>query len=265
MTFIDLLLLDTNKMAGVEVSSLRQGGDSAFAREADTKWINFKESRVRNEKKVSNELMSKKSLQQLHDSTSATTTDATISCSVQRQLPIDLLAKEWLNLAKPSIDSRLYLLEQVLPPAILGVEKLCTEVSRRGLENSSTLTPGGFNPINYLAQHMMRNNPRYSNFAEASPYMRGLRQIANELREQVSSMEENKLFRLKAEARRRREERECQEAMEREREAEKRQLLEEVFDNWVIHEEVTIETAQVRHWHDRSTVQCMLVQCLVTQ
>lgn len=264
MRFIDLLLLDTNKMAGVEVSSLRQGGESAFAREVDSKWINFKESRIRNEKKVSNELMSKKSLQQLHDSTSATTTDATISCSTQRQLPIDLLAKEWLNLAKPSIDSRLYLLEQVLPPAILGVEKLCTEVSRRGLENSSTLTPG-FNPINYLAQYMMRNNPRYSNFPEASPYMRGLRQIANELREQVSSMEENKLFRLKAEARRRREERECQEAMEREREAEKRRLLEEVFDNWVIHEEITVETAQVRHWHDWSTVQCMLIHCLVIQ
>lgn len=253
MRFIDLLLLDTNKMAGVEVSSqLRQGRESAFAREADRKWINFKESRIRNEKKVSNELMNKKSLQQLHGSTSATTTDATISCSAQRQLPIDLLAKEWLNLAKPPIDSRLYLLEQVLPPAIIGVEKLCAEVSKRGLENSSTLTPGGFNPINYLAQYMMRNNPRYSNFAEASPYMRGLRQVANELREQVSSMEENKLLRLKAEARRRREERECQEAVEKEREAEKRRLLGEVFDNWVIHEEITIETAQVRQCHVNS-------------
>ena len=246
-------------MADVEVAApSQQVREFAIAREADSKWIKFKESRIRNEKQVSHELMSKKPLQRLHDST-----DASSSSSMQRQLPIDLLAKEWLNLAKPSIDSRLYLLEHVLPSAILGVEKLCTEVSRRGLENSPSLTPGGFNPINYLAQYMMRNNPRYSNFAEASPYMRGLRQVSTELREQVSSMEENKLARLKAEARRRRDERERQEALEREREAERRRLLGEVFDNWLIHEEVAIEMAQVRHQESSVWVQCMFMCCAV--
>ena len=231
-------------MADVQVPS-QPARELALAKEAANKWIKFKESRRSAEKKVSNQLMSKKTLQPLTDAPHATT-DATTSSSMQRQLPIDILAKEWLNLVKPSIESRLYLLEHVLPPAILGVEKLCTEVSRRGLENSSALVPGGFNPINYLAQYMMRNNPRYSNFAEASPYMRGLRQVSTDLREQVLSIEENKLARLKAEARRRRDERERQEALEREREAEKRRMLGEVFDEWIVHEEVTVEMAHVR-------------------
>lgn len=231
-------------MADVQVPS-QQAKELVLVREAASKWIKFRESRRSTEKKVSHQLMRKKTPQPIHDSPPATI-NATISSGMQRQLPIDILAKEWLNLVKPSIDSRLYLLEHVLPPAILGVEKLCTEVSRRGLENSASLVPGGFNPVNYLAQYMMRNNPRYSNFAEASPYMRGLRQVATELRDQVLSIEENKLARLKAEARRRRDERERQEALEREREADKKQMLGEVFDEWIVHEEVTVETAHVR-------------------
>lgn len=37
--------------------------------------------------------------------------------------------------------------------------------------------PEGTNPINYLAQHLMRNNPRYNHHMEGSSYMKGLNEV----------------------------------------------------------------------------------------
>ena len=49
-----------------------------------------------------------------------------------------------------------------------------------------------FNPVNYLAQYLMRNNPRYSNFSEASPYVKSLREIGEVLKAQIFQLEDNK-------------------------------------------------------------------------
>ena len=50
------------------------------------------------------------------------------------------------------------------------------QVSLRGLEETEGPHPD-FNPVNYLAQYLMRNNPRYSNFAEAHPYCRSMKEV----------------------------------------------------------------------------------------
>ena len=65
------------------------------------------------------------------------------------------------------------------------------EVDRRGLADKEELD-SNFNPVNYLAQYLMRNNPRYSNFSEASPYIRGLREISEDLKTQLFDIDENK-------------------------------------------------------------------------
>ena len=90
-----------------------------------------------------------------------------------------------------TLDTRAYLVETILPTLILGVEKLLMEADNKGLTASNEMDPN-FNPVNYLAQYLMRNNPRYSNFSEASPYVRSLREVGEVLKAQIFQLEDNK-------------------------------------------------------------------------
>ena len=111
---------------------------------------------------------------------------------VARKIPIEVLAKDWLNDNEATLEVRAYLVDKVLPTLILGVEKLLKEADKLGLTEENLADPN-FNPINFLAQYLMRNNPRYSNFSEASPYVRGLREVSEELRRQLFNIEDNRL------------------------------------------------------------------------
>ena len=112
---------------------------------------------------------------------------------IARKIPIELLAREWMNTTEGTVELRAYMVDKVMPTLILGVEKLLNAVNDRGLADAAN---GGydpdFNPINFLAQYMHRNNPRYSNFSEASPYVRGLRQVTEELKAELFDMEDNR-------------------------------------------------------------------------
>ena len=109
-----------------------------------------------------------------------------------RKIPTEILAKQWLNDNEATLEVRAYLVDKVLPTLILGVEKLLTEADKKGLTEENEEDPN-FNPINFLAQYLLRNNPKYSNFSEASPYVRGLREVADELRRQLFNIEDNRL------------------------------------------------------------------------
>ena len=145
---------------------------------------------------------------------------------------MDLLAREWLNEAKPNVETRAYLVDKLLPTLIIAAEKLLSEVSKRGLERDDA---GGaeFNPINFLAQYLMRNNPKFAHFTDASPYMRGIRAVADELKASVFAMEENRLAKIKAEARRQREERRKAEAKKEAEVGRRRDSLYGAFEFWL--------------------------------
>jgi hypothetical protein len=108
-----------------------------------------------------------------------------------RKVPIEMLALEWLNQIDASIETRAYLVENFLPVLVLGCERVLKEADKKDLiqENKSDLN---YNPINILAQFLMRNNPKYNNHNETSSYVRTLRQVYQELREQMFAFQENK-------------------------------------------------------------------------
>ena len=192
----------------------------AFTRSAINRW------RGNAEKKITRRLMEVKAERKKRDAESKELTRL-----VARTVPLDILARDWLNDNEISSDVRVYLVENLMPTLILGVEKLLNEVEKRDLADSEGFCPD-FNPIDYLAQFLMRNNPRYSNFAEASPYAKGLRKVVEDLKKEVFSMENNKLAKLKADAKKRREAREKEEN-ERNREKRRRSIaLEEQFPEW---------------------------------
>ena len=104
---------------------------------------------------------------------------------------MQLLALEWLNKIDASIETRAYLVENFLPMLVLGCEKILKEAQNRNLlqENKKDVN---FNPINQLAQYLMRNNPKYNNDNETSAYVRTMREVYQELREQMFAFQENK-------------------------------------------------------------------------
>ena len=112
--------------------------------------------------------------------------------SIARKIPTEILARDWLNAIEATLETRAYLVEKVLPTLILGVEKLLNEADKRKLANGRDERDPNFNPINFLAQYLMRNNPKYSNFSEASPYVRGLREVMEDLKRELFNIEDNR-------------------------------------------------------------------------
>ena len=89
---------------------------------------------------------------------------------------------------------------------MLGIERLLLEVEKKGVADA----PGAFNPINYLAQYLMRNNPRY-NFAEASQYNKAMRLVQEELKDRAYELSGNRQAKLQADVERRRKAAEAEE------------------------------------------------------
>lgn len=161
------------------------------------------------------------------------------------KVPLDMLAKEWLNQREVGMEARCYLVEKLLPTLVMGLEKLLTEVTSRDFIDSYEHEPD-FNPINFVAQYLMRNNPHYSNFAEAHPYYKTMQLVSEELkRAAYSTLEADRLSELRAKSRRR-----CQarEELEAERVAEENRRmgrLNAIYGEWVFHGEQTIRVVDV--------------------
>lgn len=192
----------------------------AFTRSAVNRW------RGNVEKKITKRLMEVKAERKKRDAESKE-----LVRLVARTVPFDVLAKDWLNDNEITSEVRIYLLENLLPTLILGVEKLLSEVEKRDLALSEGFCPT-FNPIDFLAQFLMRNNPRFSNFAEASPYAKGIRKVVEDLKKEVFSLEDNKLAKLKAEAKKRREAREKEEHKKNLENRRRSIAMEEQFPEW---------------------------------
>ena len=57
------------------------------------------------------------------------------------------------------------------------MDTCCVQVSARGLEESEE-NRYDFNPINLLAQYLMRNNPQHTSLPLSHPYCTQLKQVS---------------------------------------------------------------------------------------
>ncbi|KAM4048576.1 EF-hand calcium-binding domain-containing protein 5 [Anomaloglossus baeobatrachus] len=115
---------------------------------------------------------------------------------LEEKAPADLLAQEWFSQDKSSVDTRTYLLDRLMPSVVHGVESLLRDLEKKKVLEDDAVK---FNPVNYIGEFLMRQNPAFFSGAEKSAYIRGLEQVVNDLKNNVFDLEFNRLGQLKEE------------------------------------------------------------------
>ncbi|KAJ7416422.1 EF-hand calcium binding domain 5 [Willisornis vidua] len=151
----------------------------------------------------------------------------------EKREPSDWLAREWYCEEGQTLDTRIYLLDKLLPTLIPGVENLLMEVERKHVLISDK-EPTTFDPINYLGEYLMRHNPLYNVPANPGPYVRGMKEVAEELRALVQGTTSERLVRMKAEAKSQREAREEMEKLKAQERERRKEALAALLRGWTV-------------------------------
>ncbi|XP_010144901.1 PREDICTED: EF-hand calcium-binding domain-containing protein 5 [Eurypyga helias] len=152
---------------------------------------------------------------------------------VKEREPCDWLSKEWLSEEKESLDTRIYLLDKLLPTLIPGMEKLLMEVERKNLL-APEKEPTTFNPIHFLGEYLMRHNPRYGPSTKPDPYLIGMKMVTEELKTRVPGTTSERLARMKLEAKNKRKDREQVDNMMSQVKEKRKEALAIVFREWTV-------------------------------
>ncbi|XP_032563563.1 EF-hand calcium-binding domain-containing protein 5 isoform X1 [Chiroxiphia lanceolata] len=151
----------------------------------------------------------------------------------EKREPCDSLAREWYSEERETLNTRIYLLDKLLPTLIPGVENLLMEVERKHVLVSDK-DPSTFDPINYLAEYLMRHNPLYSVSTKPGPYVRGMRMVVEELKSLMQGTTSERLVKMKAEAKDKREAREEMERKKAEEREMRKETLAALFKEWTV-------------------------------
>ncbi|XP_039418842.1 EF-hand calcium-binding domain-containing protein 5 [Corvus cornix cornix] len=152
---------------------------------------------------------------------------------VRRREPGDWLAREWCNEEKETQDTRIYLLDNLLPTLVPGVENLIMEVERKHVLVSDQ-EPTRFNPINYLGEYLMRHNPQYNVPTKPGLYLREMKVVSEELKSLRQGTTSQRLVKMKAEVKNKREAREEMERKKAEETARRKEALAALFKEWTV-------------------------------
>ncbi|XP_064250748.1 EF-hand calcium-binding domain-containing protein 5 isoform X2 [Passer domesticus] len=164
---------------------------------------------------------------------------------VRRREPGDRLAREWYNEDKETLDTRIYLLDNLLPTLIPGTESLLMAVERNHVLVSDQ-EPTRFKPVNYLAEYLMRHNPQYSVPAKPGPYLTEMKVVSEELKSLRQGTPSQRLVQMKAEAKKKHEEMEEIERQKNEETERRKEVLAVLIKEWTVdgHEKIPAALVQ---------------------
>ncbi|ORX84556.1 hypothetical protein BCR32DRAFT_291273 [Anaeromyces robustus] len=168
-------------------------------------------------------------------------------------LSVQLLAQEFLTNENVDLETRAYLLESVFPILCVSLKKLLIELDRRKIiernekptefvvDRNHNAVPRDvpFDSINWLAQYLYRNNPKYSNYSDitSTPYLKSIKTVTTTLKAKLFEMDINKKALKRADelARKREEKRQqkIMEAMYIEKKRTYSNLLISLYKQWV--------------------------------
>ncbi|XP_042550352.1 EF-hand calcium-binding domain-containing protein 5 [Dipodomys spectabilis] len=151
----------------------------------------------------------------------------------EKKLPKDNLAKEWLNIDNMTLTTRAYLLDKLLPTLVPGMEKMLMQLEKKNILSAADI-PSKFDPINYLGEYLMRNNPSYIKESGMSGYQRVMKDVTEDLKIHVPDTVYNRVSRMRENAKKNREQREQVHAVKAKVVNMRKQALEEQFKEWIL-------------------------------
>jgi hypothetical protein len=161
------------------------------------------------------------------------------------EIAMELLSREWLDIAGDDLNTKLYLAEKVLPILVLSLEQLLVSVTRKGLEDQESFRDD-FNPVNFVAEFLMRHNPRYPlpQFASSSLYYNGMKEVAAELRQKITGYDDDVIARVKGQLKEKREKEKALREAKIEEERRKKIVIAELVQIWKIDNSIPIKQIQ---------------------
>ncbi|XP_019505963.1 PREDICTED: EF-hand calcium-binding domain-containing protein 5 [Hipposideros armiger] len=151
----------------------------------------------------------------------------------EKKLPEDHLPQHWLNTENMTLNTRVYLLDKVLPTLVPGMEKIVMQVEKKKLLEEVDI-PTKFNPINRLGEFLMRNNPYYIKDSGMSGYQRVMRDVTENLKIHVPSSIGNRVAKMKEKIKEQQEQRERLSEVKVKVANTRRQALQEQFNEWIL-------------------------------
>lgn len=104
----------------------------------------------------------------------------------ERKIPKETLAREWFNIDNMTLNTRAYLLDKLLPTLVVGMENMLMQVEKKKLLSEADI-PTKFDPIIYLGEYLMRNNPLYIKDSGMSGYQREMKNVTENLKIHITN------------------------------------------------------------------------------
>ncbi|ELK26956.1 EF-hand calcium-binding domain-containing protein 5 [Myotis davidii] len=157
----------------------------------------------------------------------------------ERKIPKETLAREWFNIDNMTLNTRAYLLDKLLPTLVVGMENMLMQVEKKKLLSEADI-PTKFDPIIYLGEYLMRNNPLYIKDSGMSGYQREMKNVTENLKIHITNTICNRVSRMKEKIKEKQEQRETISQVKVQVANLRKQALQEQFNEWILDPKGTI-------------------------